>query len=398
MKDRIRALFSQQTFYQSEDLWNLFADIPRLAAIDLLSDIVNNKTFQVKHGDRSGYIRYCNGYYIFQPNVYMDLTIPLAIRVAKFPVKRDTYTPIEYEEEVVEEKTEMKQMTYSIEQIWTAIASWVQRLSESATYIQPPDEIAQRIIDISHDDKEQSGVYYQILEMIEWLHTSFQKSTNKNPESLRRTLLFYFWDEWLSLDEQKSLIYSTGANVLECIKENQYTFGKTVINRFIDPKTGELHYLCEQGNQCATSVIDAVRRDKEEPIRSFVLNRKTTGNLYGFVVPKNGGVVFKSDIPPEVGGKIGRGKECGNVSIMVEHITNLIKIGDVLQRANKTDFDLHREAITDTRRIRNSTRVCVLLNLLLRFLNEEQVEQKQWFFRSVNAYYRGYKGVFRLKK
>ena len=398
MKDRIRALFSQQTFYQSEDLWNMFADIPRLAAVDLLSDIVNNKTFQVKHGDRSGYIRYCNGYYIFQPNVYMDLTIPLAIRVAKFPVKRDKYIPMEYEEEeVVEEKTEIKHTTYSIEQIWTAIEKWVQRLSESATYIKPPDEIEQRIIDISHDDKEQSGVYYQILEMIEWLHTSFQKSTNKNPEALRRAILFYFWDEWLSIDEQKNLIYSTGANVLECIKENQYIFGKTVINRFIDPKTGDLHYLCEQGNVCGTSVIDAVRRDKMEPIRSFVLNQKTTGQPYGFIVPKNGGVVFKSDVPPEVGGKIGRGKECGNVSTMTGHIMYLIQIGDVLKRADKSDFDLHREAITDIRRIRNSTRACVLLNLLLRFLNEEQLEQKQWFFRSVNAYYRGYKGVFRLK-
>ena len=398
MKERIRTLFSQQTFYQSEDLWNMFADIPRLAAVDLLSDIVNNKTFQVKHGDRSGYIRYCNGYYIFQPNVYTDLTIPLAIRVAKFPVKRDTYTPMEYEEEdVIEEKTEMKTMTYSIEQIWTAIASWVQQLSTSDTYIQPPGEIEQHIIDISHDDKEQYSVYSQILSMIEWLHTSFQKSTNKNPEALRRALLFYFWDEWLSVDEQKNLIYSTGANVLECIKENQYTFGKQLINRFIDPKTGDLHYLCEQGNQCATSVIDAVRRDKAEPIRSFVLNRKTTGQLYGFNVPKNGGVVFKSEAPPEEGGKLGRGLECGNVSTMTGHIINLIKIGDILQRANKSNFDLHREAITDTRHIRNSTRACVLLNLLLRFLNEEQVEQKQWFFRIVNAYYRGHKGIFRLK-
>jgi hypothetical protein len=305
---------------------------------------------------------------------------------------------MEYEEEdVIEEKTEMKTMTYSIEQIWTAIASWVQQLSTSDTYIQPPGEIEQHIIDISHDDKEQSGVYSQILEMIEWLHTSFQKSTNKNPEALRRALLFYFWDEWLSVDEQKNLIYSTGANVVECIKENQYTFGKQLINRFIDPKTGDLHYLCEQGNQCATSVIDAVRRDKAEPIRSFVLNRKTTGQLYGFSVPKNGGVVFKSEAPPEEGGKLGRGLECGNVSTMTGHIMNLIKIGDVLQHANKTNFDLHREAITDTRRIRNSTRACVLLNLLLRFLNEEQVEQKQWFFRIVNAYYRGHKGIFRLK-
>jgi hypothetical protein len=89
MKERIRTLFRQQAFYLSEDLWEALADIPRLAAVDLLNDIVNNKTFQVQHGTLSGYIRYCNGYYLFQPNVYVDLTIPLAIRTASFPVKRD---------------------------------------------------------------------------------------------------------------------------------------------------------------------------------------------------------------------------------------------------------------------------------------------------------------------
>jgi hypothetical protein len=75
MKERIRTLFRQQAFYLSEDLWEAIADIPRLAAVDLLNDIVNNKTFQVQHGTLSGYIRYCNGYYLFQPNVYVDLTI-----------------------------------------------------------------------------------------------------------------------------------------------------------------------------------------------------------------------------------------------------------------------------------------------------------------------------------
>ena len=68
------------------------------------------KIFQVTHGDLSGYIRYCNGYYIFQPNVYLDLSIPLAIRIAKFPIKRDLYAPLEYEmpELVEEEESESK--------------------------------------------------------------------------------------------------------------------------------------------------------------------------------------------------------------------------------------------------------------------------------------------------
>ena len=400
MKGRILALFAEQSFYQSEDLWNVFADIPRLAAVDLLSDIVNNKTFQVKHGDVSGYIRYCNGYYIFQPNVYMDLTIPLAIRVAKFPVKRDRYNPIEYDDVEValdEDAATVSTGTYTINQIWSALAEWLQRLSISANYIQPPDEIDQRITDVSYDDREQRDVYLQILEMIEWLHISFQKSSSKNSDAFRRALLFYFWDEWLSIEEQKTLIYSTGVNVLECIREAQYQFGKLLVHRFIDSKTGELQFMCEGGAQCSASIIDTIQRDKAEPIRLFALNRRTTGALYGFIVPKNGGVVFKTDEPPEEGGKVGRGKECGNVSTMTEHVMKLIRIGDILKRANKTDFDLNRDAILGTRRLKNATRACTLLDLLIRLLDEDKVDQRRWFFRTVSAYYRGHKGTWRSK-
>jgi hypothetical protein len=62
------------------------------------------------------------------------------------------------------------------------------------------------------------------------------KSSNKNPDAFRKTLLLFFWDEWLTFREQTFLVYSTGLNVLECIRENQYLLGKILVNRFIDPK------------------------------------------------------------------------------------------------------------------------------------------------------------------
>jgi hypothetical protein len=398
MKERIITLFGEQSFYQSEDLWNLFSDIPRIAVVDVLTDIINNKAFQVQHGDLSGYIRYCNGYYIFQPNVYMDLTIPLAIRVAKFPIKRDLYAPLDHEESEIVDDEETINTTATIEVIWSSIADWIAKLSISSHYISPPGELNQRIIDMSHDDNELHDVYKQILTMIELFHHSFQKSTSKNVEAFRRTLLCYFWDEWLTIEEQKFIIYSTGLNVHECITETQYRLNKLLVTRFIDSKTCYLTYVCEGGKECMKSVIDAIQRDKDEPIRSFSLNTRTTGQLYGFIAPKNGSLVFKTDEPPQEGGKLGRGKECGNVSTMTGHIANLIKIGDILKQANKTDFDLNRTEIISSKKIKNSTRACTLMNLFIRFLDEEKVEGKRWFFRSVDAYYRGHKGLFRPGK
>jgi hypothetical protein len=113
---------------------------------------------------------------------------------------------------------------------------------------------------------------------------------------------------------------------------------------------------------------------------------------------ENGDIVFKTAEPPYEGGKVGRGKECGNVSTMTGHITNLVEIGDILKAAGKTDFDLNRGIIVGTRKIKNSTRACTLMNLLIRFLDAERLQGKRWFFRAVQALYIGHKGSFRPGK
>jgi hypothetical protein len=215
--------------------------------VDLLNDIVNNKTFQVQHGSQSGYIRYCNRYYIFQPNVYADLTIPLAIRIASFPVKRDVFTPVEYEIPEVEEEIHDEQSIELVGVFWEAVKRWTEYLSTSVKYAKPPGEIEQHRIAISHDDLELLEFYRQTIEMIEWFHKSFQASTQKNPESFRKTVLFYLWDEWLTLEEKKFLVYSSDIDVQECVRDHQYQIGRILVNRFIDPKTDQLQYLFENG-------------------------------------------------------------------------------------------------------------------------------------------------------
>jgi hypothetical protein len=233
------------------------------------------------------------------------------------------------------------------------------------------------------------------IEMIEWFHTSFHASTEQNSEAFRKTVLFFFWDEWLTLEEQKYIVYSSGINVLECITDYRYELGRVLINRFIDPKTGHLQYLCEDGTGCVTSIINEVIRDKREPLKTFAVNVETTGSLYGIIVPKYGELVFKTDTPPQVNGEIGRGKECGNVTGTTGHIQKLIQLGVILQENGKTDFDLNDVSLNRTRKVKNATRVCTLLNLITRFLDADEIEGKRWFFRPIDTYYIGYKGVFR---
>ena len=69
LRERLRALFAIQTSYRIEDLTEML-DVPRPNLSELLMSVVDNRMFQVTHGGLSGYIRYCNRYFIFQPNVH----------------------------------------------------------------------------------------------------------------------------------------------------------------------------------------------------------------------------------------------------------------------------------------------------------------------------------------
>ncbi len=400
VKERFKILFSEQAFYQAEDIWNLFTDIPRFSLIDIMNEIINNKSFQVTHGTLNGYIRYCNGYYIFQPNVYHDLSIPLAIRIGKFPIKRDLYRPVEYELPEEEEEEVVKVDTLqTINEFWLAIYKWVNDLASKKHHIPIPGEIELRRIEVSQDDQESLGKYSQIIEVIQLFHESFHKSQNKNPDAFRKALLFYFWDEWLSFDEQKFLIYesslSSHPSILECTQENQFILGKYLINRFLNPDDDSIIYLCEKGNPCQRSFVDIIEEDEsDDPLKKLEIIPRYMGNPYGFLASKDGKFVFKT-AEPNITGKIGKGSECGIVTTMTKHIAKLITIGDTFKKAGYGDFNLSDGIIARETRIKNSTRACTLLDLCIRLMDSYRISNKRWFLRPLQAYYTGHKGKFR---
>jgi hypothetical protein len=234
--------------------------------------------------------------------------------------------------------------------------------------------------------------------MIKVFFNCFNKSSNKNQENFRKTILFYLWDNWLTIDEQKYLIYSTSLNITECIRDGQYQLGRILINRFIDPKDGIIVYLCENGTICARSLIDAVNRDNKEALKTFKVTSTTTAPIYGFIVPKTGSFVFKTGEPPAEGKAVGRGKECGNVTTMKGHITNLELLGTIMKNSNKTDFGMNkRDGILSSDTIKNATRACTIIELMLRFMDLEKINSKRWFYRPLEASYTGHKGLFRAK-
>ena len=402
MKDILRRIFAEQEFYTAENIWNMFEDVPRFAVVQLLKEVINNKSFQIHRNNMVGYIRYCNGYYIFQPAVYTDLTIPLAVRVAKFPVRRDEYLPLEYEaQEYIEEIEEPEyNQAITLSMIWNSILGWVTQLSQSTKYILPPEEIQQKILRVVATSKQaKKDEYLNIIKIIRWFHTSFTKSPDPGriSQAFRKTVMLYLWDEWFTMKEQVELSTSGEEGIEECLEENKFTAGKNHINRFFDPTTKSLHYVYITGQEVTKSGIDYINSSKaKDPIQRTKINIKNTDKIiYGFIVPKTSKLILKTAKPTEDGQKLEIGSECGIVSARTGHMSTLIYLGMQLDAAGLSDFDLNNDMLYSRRKIQGSTNLCILMNLILRIMDILRISGVRWFYRPVIAYYCGHKGINR---
>ena len=399
LKERFRNLFAHQPFYRDDDLHTKFDDIPRAIKITLFNNVVDNKTFVVKYAEKDGFIHYCNTYYVFQPFVYSDLAIPLATRMAMFPVKRDSFVPIKIEHaEPLKEESSQTSSSSAIIGSWNAIILWCDNTSTSTVFSDPP--FLQQFSEAPEKyTKETISKFKHSSDALRWFHSVFVKlpSDNKSAVDFRNILLEYFWDRWFSFDEQKRLIYSpeSSGKTDVVLGEGMYKFGDSVINRLINPDDGKLHFLCADGSSCPKSVIDEIGKNTSQDIlKGLDVNDETTGIIYGFIVPKKGRTfVFKTAEPPEKGKKVLRGSECANVSSIDMHIKKLVKIGDYQRAIEKSDLDLTDAILQSSRGLANSSRICTLMEIVLRYLDITRSGGRRWFYRPVSAYYTGHRGT-----
>jgi hypothetical protein len=399
----LQRAFERQPFLTSEDFRRLFADVPRFVLAELLREIVDNRTFQVVHGGQKGYIRYCNGYYVFQPNIYLDLTLPLSIRVGRFPVKRDVYFPVEYEVPDLE-PIQRIDTTGTVESFWLGVVQWVEQLAREPWEGAYPEEIESRRWLMSQGNKDEETRYTHMLDMVMWFNGAFH-STGRAQEdgaAFRRALLFFFWDVWLRVDEHQFLLYQSPLGqdpqwgVIECVQENMARVGRYLVHRMYRPDIDRVIYLCEEGTECPASIKEEVERNRGDRMNGFSIVPSTTGAIYGFMIMKNGELIFKTG-QPLASGKVDKGLECANTSNKSGHISKLIQMGEWLEESGRTDMLLNANMLLldkDTI-VQGSIRICTLLQLALRYLDAIQLQGKVWFFRPVFSSLTGHVGMVR---
>jgi hypothetical protein len=131
LMDRVKQLFrgksgdAEQAFVTIEDFIGYFSDISRKSLSILIQTILKSKTFRIEMFGKQGRIIYKNGYFLFQPFLLQDETIPLALRIAPYPVKRDAYPPGEVEVRPLAPVGEAKEDKPVEEQsFWASILEW----------------------------------------------------------------------------------------------------------------------------------------------------------------------------------------------------------------------------------------------------------------------------------
>jgi hypothetical protein len=398
LKERLRRRFEDQPFLSFENLENIMSDVPRSALASILSEVVGNRSFRVRSGTQDGYIIYKNGFYLFQPEGLQDVLLPISLRVASFPVKRDSYEPsppIEKEtpsEEVTEAESDV---IPGFETFWQVFEGWSDSIHDGSADLLVPNSIKNEVKKRYGTNKKEMSRVLNSFEMIPWLYTAIREN-DEYRATLSKVMCELVWDEYLKQKEQYALfklaIDNDNVPILEVAEEHQVRSGSKDAYRSINPKTGILEYICE-GVPCSPALVKVFEEDDSDPLKKLRANTEVSGPIYGTVVYKSGLFVFKTNTPVpkemEVADKKG-GRECKNVSGVTSHKRTLVEIGDMAKESIGTDLDLNTDTIENKRPFKNAPRVCTLTNLALRMLSE--LDDKWWFYRPIASFKSGHKG------
>jgi len=398
IKKSIVELFTAQSSYSAsgfEDLVEEVTGAPQLAISMVLRSIVGNQSYIIKNGSQRGYISYRNSYYVFKPLIYKDRNLPAALRIADLPIKRDSYLPKEIsigadpslEQEVLEAEDKIGKMVPTIVQrakLWEVLSNWVDLLGQGKLKITP--KVESTIDNATESNRELNKKYMERLTIIVY----FFSLEGINNDIAEKTALEYIWDNFLNKSEQLKSLDNPDKRLEDVAKNHILKSGSISARRFLNYDTGDIDYICSDGKPCSIAVSDSFK-SVAEPIKSLKADNKTTGFFYGFMAAKRGSLVFKTQAPHSVGGVPDRGQECSYDSVPTEKKARLVSLGEFMKKKGLSNLELKEGVLTQASQMKNATCYCILLELILRYMDHIKVDNKRWFYRSIESKYSGHK-------
>lgn len=355
------------------------AGIPEAAIRGLLADVVGKTSFRLRVKGQEGYIVYRNTFYLFQPIRLADVRIPLALRIADVPVRRDVFEPAaaavriveeavaaaepEVEGEAVAEKApapaaKAPTATATAEKLWTAIASWADTIEAGTAEMDIPIPVLEALEARYRDDEYKRA--FNLLVMISWMVEDIQRGdyTEEQRATFRPVLAQVLgelvWDDAFSATEQLELVRAGGARTTDSAREQLLKRGDTQIFRHVVPTTGSIEYLCPGADggysKCSEAVVRVLEGSATDPLQGIQANRNTTGRIYGMILPKlkDGKLVFKTNNRPvDPGVQPEKGGECEIVSSISNHKKELKEIRDMIVGLGYPEFLLRDEVLEE---------------------------------------------------
>ena len=462
LRERLRSIFKEQLFVDPGTMTDLFNDVPAPVRTELLLKTVNNRLFEVEHQPRSdhsikGYIIYCNGYYVFQPSAYVDIHIPLSVRAAKFPVRRDEFDPAKFR---IEEAPEVIPVIADgaagagaadadagaaagagagagaaaagagagadagpgAEAVWRALEGWVNAMTRTTSPLDIPEIVVEHLGSVVGSDVGSRKAINEMLEAFKWMQYSYVTSARRlmkdiqekeeggrvegivreiAPEYLvpfHQAVLSFAWTHWFTYAQQKELASIVSEPLARIMSSMTYSARDTIVRQFFNPGTGKVEYICD-GKVCAPALVAAAKAAdaSRNPLANIKINSNTTAPTYGFITTHDGNAVFKTSNPPPVDGKVAKGSMCSNVSNMSGKYEIMTAIGKELEKAGEPHMALQPTVFVKggERPVTNAVRACTIMELVLRYMDLRKVEDKRWFYNGSEAAVGGHVGAFK---
>jgi hypothetical protein len=437
---RLKKLFKVQTWFRWEDIQEVFKDIPKVTLTSLLVRAVNNPSIIFENGDYQGHLIYRNNLFIFQPNTIQDHAIPLALRYGRYPVKRDYYEPesvvnppkpailraplpvntknistkevsselptsqdIFTKEEVSTNNTSTESITSNIalaRALWIQATRWIDTWAKddatSASIVEhisntETNPLSTSILQYFENDIAKKNNVEERLKKLQW----WGKVVANIPGGLRDLRLIskqYVWDSFIKGPEQVALMQEN--DIEEIGNEQIISSGSVTAFRYLDISTRAPVYICG-GTTCAPSVLQLFTSSKTDPVINAKAYQTTTAELYGFMVPWQNTVIFKTNEPKPVGKDPGPGAACSIVSTVRSHRMKLVQLGTILARySGGNTYDLTDKMLTETRKLTGAPEFCALMEIVMRWMDirRDKYGGLRFFYRPLSAYYSKHKG------
>jgi len=414
---RLKRLFKEQVWFRWEDIQKIFQDIPKEILMGLLMRTVNNPSVLFENGNLQGHIIYRNNLFIFQPSTIQDQAIPLAFRYGRYPVKRDSYEPmslatvepavtrgIPIQKPVTEAADAAKNTVATVvptntylaaKAFWTQVNLWIDAWTDGKTQIlenipnSDTNPLSKAILAYVEGDNGKKDNIETRLKKLQWWGRSVA-NVSGGLRDLRVVARQFAWDSFIKGQDQLLLLHDTLPYVGETGNEQYMLIDTVKAMRYLAVDTKEPIYICADGSPCPPSILQLFTSSKTDPVVTAKADQKVSGELYGFMVPWENTMMFKTNTPKAEGKDPGGGAACSIVSNVTGHRKKLTELGEILAKYNEGNtFDLTNESLTGARKLTGAPNFCALMEIVMRWMDVRRTlyGNKRYFYRPLSAYY-----------